>query len=214
MVTTPFFPIPLYTIALGNYSRLLHMTQVGNTAFFATDCSFARQTPFLVLTANSWLKRYTKTQTNRAGIDCCWLHVSGYCVISGFTSNCLMNKRDCSLLLIDCIQLSSSLIPSLSLSFSLSSICSTSFKALFQVFTRAVDHLHVLRCALWSQACLLLLTCVHQDDKFEQDFYTCFHGSKSKLSALNEPSKLVPACSFLVITASPRWNILVRSCVS
>ena len=120
MVTTPFFPIPLYTIALGNYSRLLHMTQVGNTAFFATDCSFARQTPFLVLTANSWLKRYTKTQTNRAGIDCCWLHVSGYCVISGFTSNCLMNKRDCSLLLIDCIQLSSSLIPSLSLSLSLS----------------------------------------------------------------------------------------------
>ncbi len=62
----------------------------------------------------------------------------------------LMNKGDYSHLLINDVQISSSL--SLYLS-SLLSLCSTSFIVLSQVFIRAVDHLHVLLCALGSQAC-------------------------------------------------------------
>ena len=63
----------------------------------------------------------------------------------------LMKKGDYSHLLINDVQISSSL----SLSFSLISLslCSTSFKVLSQIFIGAVDHLHVLRRALGSQAC-------------------------------------------------------------
>ena len=61
----------------------------------------------------------------------------------------LMNKGECSHILISAVQISSSL--SLSLSLSLSSL--SSLEVTLQEFKSTIDHLHVLLCTFRGQAC-------------------------------------------------------------
>jgi hypothetical protein len=113
-MTTPLFPIPLCTITPVNYSERILCQRFVSSPW---------HTPFLAHTV-SLVKKYAKTQSNRAGIDCCSIAcmLSGYCLCFGLVPIVLLmiseNVLTCSLKCPDILLLSLSL----SLSFSLSSV--------------------------------------------------------------------------------------------